>query len=396
MSEFAHKISGLIIKFHQNELSPEEQVDLQEWRQASADNENLFLELTEQQKLVQNLKLQEEGKKKVLDRLIGLIPSLANKEIFHINWRYVAAAGLILFCGVGYYFVSHNRAVNEVVMVKKSSLPDIKAPSGSRTILTLADGSRVDIDSMAIGRIARQGEIAVTKGKDGQLIYQHDKLLTEKPAENLYNTLSTIKGGSTLIALSDGTKVWLNSASSIRFPTIFLGNERNVELTGEAYFEVAHNKSAPFRVRVMDPKATILVLGTHFDVQAYPNEPIMKTTLLQGSIALSGDQGQQSRLIPGQQAQVKPNEKFLITNKVDTAEVVAWKNGKFRFNITDLSVVLRQLERWYDIEVVYETHPVVRLTGTIPRDVNLSNVMELLEMNGVHLKLEGKKLTVLK
>jgi ferric-dicitrate binding protein FerR (iron transport regulator) len=195
--------------------------------------------------------------------------------------------------------------------------------------------------------------------------------------------------------LSDGSKVFLNAASSIRFPTVFSGNERTVEMTGEAYFEIAQNKSMPFIVNVKN--ARIKVLGTHFNVMAYEDEPILQATLLEGSVVVSKD-NLSKYLKPGHQANIKEGEKIQVIEDVDTAQTVAWKNGEFQFDITDIQSIMRQLERWYSIDVEYEggQMPAIRLSGSINRNVNLSSVLRLMEDNGVHLRVDGKKVTVLK
>jgi ferric-dicitrate binding protein FerR (iron transport regulator) len=196
------------------------------------------------------------------------------------------------------------------------------------------------------------------------------------------------------VVLADGSKVWLNAESSITFPTAFIGKERNVEIKGEAYFEVAHNAQMPFNVKVKN--MTVQVLGTHFNVNAYDDENWIKTTLLEGSIKVS--KGSDSKIIkPGEQAQTENGDNSLIAvQAVDPDEVVAWKNGLFHFNNAGLPEVMHQLSRWYDVDVVYNGPvPKRKFGGEMQSNLKLSQVLELLEKNEVNFKIEGKKIIVM-
>jgi ferric-dicitrate binding protein FerR (iron transport regulator) len=192
--------------------------------------------------------------------------------------------------------------------------------------------------------------------------------------------------------LADGTKVWLNAASSLRFPAAFAGKERIVELNGEGYFEVAKNASMPFHVRVHD--MDVQVLGTHFNINAYTDETAMRTTLLEGSVQVS--QGEQTQLLtPGQQAAASQNGQIQLADGVDVEEVMAWKNGMFQFQGADLETILRQAARWYDIDVEYKQRISDRFSGQISKNVNLSQLLKILELTGkVHFEIEGRKIIV--
>lgn len=265
---------------------------------------------------------------------------------------------------------------------------DIAAPARSRATLTLGGGQQVDLDSAASGELAMQGGAQIVKGTGGQLAYQ---LKLEHSDELLYNTLSNPRGSQVVtLTLSDGTKVWLNAESSVRYPAVFVGNDRSVEMTGEAYFEVAKDAMRPFRVK--KGNATIEVLGTSFNVHAYEEEA-MKVTLLAGKVRVAAA-GRGLVLAPGQQAVVA--EGIGMGKDVDTAAVMAWKNGLFSFRHADLPMVMKELARWYDVQVIYEGKlPEERFTGRMGRDLSLSQVFKLLRGMGVRYRIEaGNKLII--
>ena len=210
----------------------------------------------------------------------------------------------------------------------------------------------------------------------------------------MINTVTTPKGGQYRLLLADGTRVWLNSASSLRYPSAFAGDTRTVELSGEAYFEVAKNIDHPFIVNSKD--ISVKVLGTHFDIMAYADEDALNTTLIEGAVLVS--QGSQSRILaPGQQALVAGNNSIISVQAADTDKAIAWTTGFFKFNHTDLHTIMREIARWYDIDIVYETNDNTETYGgRIRRDLNLSSLIKFLEANGIHhFRIDGKKLTVL-
>ncbi len=313
-----------------------------------------------------------------------------------------AAAVIIFTLGIGMY--QKLKVKNENVKVADTGpFKNDIAPGKNGAVLTLADGSQIVLDSLNDGIIASQtGSQAVIR--NGKLIYD---LTGEKTADAVYNTMSTPKGRQFSLVLPDGTKVWLNAASSIRYPTVFAGAERQVFLTGEAYFEVAGNTRMPFRVNANN-KANVKVLGTQFNVNAYENEESLNTTLLEGAVAvdLSFDSSSQSSvsrpvvLKPGQQAVAmvagKAQTGIRVVNNADISKVMAWKNGLFDFNGLSFEEIMRQLERWYNIEVVYENNkvPDKRLGGKMTRGVSLNDLLKQLGKMGVHYKLEDRTLTV--
>jgi len=397
--ETIQRIKELVIQRLETGLSSNEQAELHNWINQSDDNRKAIEAFLAEENLRSGLQDMYYSKNRIWQRLKGSMPEVNKTQVRSMNWRYMAAAAILLFFVGGYYLISNRSVKIKIAKTNNSSQikNDVPAPTGTKTILTLANGSTIILDSVQNGTLAQQGNAKVQKLSNGQLAYNNNDnnaLLSEKPTEIFYNTLSTAKGGQTMVVLSDGSKVWLNTASSIRFPTAFTGKERSVEITGEAYFEIAHNRSVPFIVKVKD--ADIKVLGTHFNVMAYDDENLLRTTLLEGSVMIS--RGNESNLLqPGQQAQVGAGETIRVVSDVDTDQVVAWKNGEFQFNMADIESVMRQLKRWYDIDVVYEGggKPAIHLVGTVSRNVNLSNVLKLMELNGAHFRAEGKRITVL-
>lgn len=315
-------------------------------------------------------------------------------------WWGVAAALMLVYAA--YYF---NRSATAPIASTPVKQPaQDRAPGGNIAVLTLSDGSSITLDSARNGVLAQQGSTKISKLSNGQLAYNNT--LKEKPTTILYNTLTTPRGGQYQLTLPDGSIVWLNAASSIRYPTAFSGKERTVSITGEAYFEIAKDPSMPFKV-VLPPSpggrpdeggwkdGAIEVLGTHFNVNAYADENILKATLLEGSILLTSN-GTGSRLEPGQQGQLTNSGRIAVINNVDLEEAVAWKNGRFNFDNADITSVMRQLARWYDVEVVFEGKiPTEKFDGEIPRNSKMSEVFKILELSNVHFKVENKKVTVM-
>ena len=264
-------------------------------------------------------------------------------------------------------------------------------PGGDKAILVLGDGRQLNLDQENNGLVSQQGVTRIEK-QDRELKYNTKNNQTDEVS---YNTLLTPRGGQYRIVLSDSTKVWLNAASSLRFPTAFTGSERRVELTGEAYFEVAHNAKKPFIVQRGD--AAVNVLGTHFDINAYDDEPEMKVTLLQGSVKVS--KGEKTALLqPGQQAKMSMNSSstsIRVDTDIDEEQVLAWKNGMFQFDGADIQEVMRNIARWYDVDIVYQGRVNQHFRGNISKYVDASKVLQMLEYTGAaHFKIEGKKIIV--
>lgn len=297
---------------------------------------------------------------------------------------WVAAAAAVLLIGTGYALYSVWQQPVHVVAEQQ----DVQ-PGHAGAVLTLADGSKVVLDSLHNGVVATQGGAAVNL-QNGQLIYNanaHTK-------QEAYNTMSTPKGRQYQLVLPDGSKVWLNAASSLTYPVAFNGTERKVKVSGEAYFEVA-SQTAPFRVEVNDG-TEIQVLGTHFNVNAYPDEASINTTLLQGAVKIV-TRGASQLLHPGEQAQVPANATYIkLEQNIDLQTVTAWKDGSFAFNHADLKTVMRQLARWYDIDVIFDGNvPEGSYSGEIDRSLTLDQVLKGLSKTRLNYKIEqGRKLVI--
>ncbi|MGX5817375.1 FecR family protein [Chitinophaga lutea] len=264
-------------------------------------------------------------------------------------------------------------------------------PGGNRAMLTLADGTQVALDSAGNGAIASQGGVQVIKLDSGQLAYNQNGG-AGAPGGG-FNTLATPRGGQFRIILPDGSRVWLNAASTLRFPTAFSGRDRTVELSGEAYFEIERNASQPFHVKVGD--MAVQVLGTNFNVMAYQEEGTIRTSLLEGAVRVRHG-ASAIQLRPGQQARLSAGGDISVKDDVDMEEVVAWKNGYFQFNHESLQGVMRQIGRWYDAEIAYEgAVPQRQFGGKIERSSSVEDVLKILELSNVRFRIEGKKIIVI-
>lgn len=305
--------------------------------------------------------------------------------LFRRKWWNYAAAAILLFFVAGYFLLNNTK--KPPPLAEKPVKKDI--PAGRQgAILTLSNGQRILLDSAGNGELTRDAGVRVIR-KGGELSYGGNT------DEVLYNQVVTPKGRKWQLTLSDGTKVWLNAASSVRYPICFVGKERIVEVSGETYFEIAPDKNRPFKINIVG-KGKIEVLGTHFDVNAYDDEDAIRTTLLEGRVRII--RGESSSLLnPGQQAVLgNGTDDIKVINDANIDEVMAWRNGRFIFSDMDLKTIMRQLTRWYDVDVVYAGKvPEIRVGGIIHNDVYLSIVMEFLGENGVHYKIEGKKITIM-
>ena len=306
------------------------------------------------------------------------------------NWnRAIAVAASVLLClSIGGYFLLHKKSPHEYVTIKTHDIP----PGGNRAVLTLSNGKRILLTGAANGKLAQQGNASVTKVKEGQIEYRP----SGDADEVAFNTISTPRGGEYHVVLADGSNIWLNAASSVTYPTTFNGRDRTVEITGEAYFEVAHNAAKPFRVKSYGQ--TVEVLGTHFNINGYADENIVKTTLLEGIVkVITGDNV--ALLHPGQQSLVSvagsPSGILKGIESVDTEEAVAWKNGHFQFDKADVKAVMRELARWYNVEVTYRGDIKERLfSGGIYRNLSASKALELISYEGIHFTIDGNKIIV--
>ncbi len=316
---------------------------------------------------------------------------------------WLMAASVVLLTGAGiYYWVKENgnKAADPATAYKMRTIRAL--PDNDKATLRLADGRVIGLDSLQNGRTIQQGNARIVKSSNGQLVYEITPSALEAPAAVpadtavAFNTISTPRGGQYKITLADGTAVWLNAGSSLRFPAVFKGNERRVEMQGEGYFEVAPSKQLPFVVRAGG--IAIQVLGTSFNLNAYNENDVMKATLLSGSIVVNR-QDENVRLQPGQQALIPvliPGNASIQVTAANAEEVLAWKNGIFQFNDQNIYEIMGELARWYNLEVRYEASLGNKhFGGTISRKESMEEVLKMLELTkAVRFKIEGKKVTV--
>lgn len=314
-------------------------------------------------------KIQEEGRRN--------LPVSAPKKI-KLWPRFAVAASILLCLSIGVY-VYNNDSSDQAKTIKKQNIN--VAAGGNKATLTLSDGRVVDLSDAQSGIIIGAEDIKYSDGSTLGDISSNPQMLT----------LTTPKGGEYQITLPDGTNVWLNASSSLKYSPRFIGADRRVELTGEAYFEVVSKQEAPFKVKTA--KQEVMVLGTHFNINAYPDERSTTTSLLEGSVRVATEQNTIT-LSPGEQSALVENT--ISVAKFNAEEAIAWKEGYFKFKDLTLEPIMRQLSRWYDIEVVYEgAVSTDTFNGTIDRKANLSRILKILEKGGVQFKLEGKKLIVI-
>ncbi|MDR6784316.1 transmembrane sensor [Pedobacter africanus] len=327
-----------------------------------------------------------------LDDPEGMLNNILGQQskpmVKKIGWYpYAVAASIVMVLSVAIYLYT-----SRTPAVIPSTPTVVNIPPGTnKATLTLADGKVITLDSTAEGEIANQAGITIRKTQDGQLVYDITKDQKKQNQGSLaYNTIVTPRGGQYQVNLPDGTKIWLNAASSLKYPAVFNGKQRRVELTGEAYFEVAKDKAHPFIVAT--DKQEVQVLGTHFNVNSYADESATKTTLLEGSVKVSS-KGAEKFLLPGQQSALRGKD--LNVYQVDTEEAIAWKNGDFQFNEADLSSIMRQLSRWYNVDVSFEKKPTAELFHfTASRNISLADMQKIFEINGINFKIEGRTLIV--
>lgn len=314
-------------------------------------------------------------------------PSVAKFSYLKYVYR-VAAVLAIIGLAFSFYFYSNKDNGGNKLTSKQLSAPVV--PGGNNAILTLSNGKQIILNDVANGTLEQNSSFSVEKQKDGLLVFNTKDLVSNAGSTGV-NKIETPRGGIYQVILPDGSHVWLNSASSITFPVRFAGNERKVTIKGEAYFEVAHNKKKPFKV--LSDQQEIEVLGTKFNVNAYKDELLTRTTLLEGSVKVSTTATSQL-LKPGYQAQMR-NIKHLDIARADLESVMAWKDGFFQFDRVDIQTLMRQLSRWYDIEVQYRGEiPKDEFVGKIKRSADIDNVLEILRYGNVKFQLIGRKLII--
>jgi ferric-dicitrate binding protein FerR (iron transport regulator) len=381
------RIKELVIKHLDEGLDSSEKKELIVWMGLSQKNKEAvqeFLDETSLQKGIGDLYKTKERIWKKLEQTVD------ERKIISINrkiWQWVAAAAIIIGITTSAYFIffESNRHDKTNIQAQREQFQNNVKPGSYKAKLVLADGSEIVLDSTSLGKLAQQGS-SVVINQDGKLVY----VPGVANQEVVYNTVITARGETYSLVLADNSKVWLNAASSIKFPVSFTGNERRVEITGEAYFEVTKDTDKRFIVTANG--ITTEVLGTHFNVNAYSNELVTKITLLEGNIQVNKNNVQ-----PVQQAVVSDNGHLEINSNTDVEEVVAWKNGEFQFgDKTDIRTAMRQIERWYDIEVEYKGTFSSHIGGSISRNASVSSILIMLEKTDViKFEIRDKKIVVM-
>lgn len=336
----------------------------------------------------------QEVKQRIFDHIAQRIDDGGSRSrVRNIRLRWAVAAAIALLVGTGlFYLFVPSQAPHQLAPLAERFKNDIPAP-GNKAVLTLPNGRQILLDSTGSGIIAVQGQLNVTRQANGQIAYSGED------DQVSIHTISNPKGSRPLsLLLADGTKVWLNVASSLRFPTAFKGKERKVEMTGEGYFEVAPNEGMPFIVEA-DAQARIVVLGTDFNIKAYDKS--LEATLLKGAVRVQPivEAGPAAGVVlkPGQQASYQAGESIRLVQGAQPEQVLAWKNGLFYFSGSSIRQIMTELERYYDVEVAYEATVNDQFVAKLPRDLPVSQLLNLLELtNQVHFKIEGRKITVIK
>jgi transmembrane sensor len=366
----AQQISELLKKRQAGELSETENAQLESWYISFASN-------SDQQPSAEDLKV---SKTKIQAKLPLVYLKSSRKLWIPIS----IAASVLILISLGIFLYTQKTSNGE----QYGNYANDVAPGKNSATLTLADGHKIFLSEKSSGDFAKQQGVNISKTKSGRLIYT----ITGANAKTVtYNTLSTSNGEQIEVLLADGTSVWLNAASELKFPTTFAGaKNRRVELIGEGYFEVFKNKKVPFIVHT--DKQEVQVLGTHFNINSYAEDAEAKTTLLEGSVMIN----QKNIIKPGQQASGSGVD--ISTSNVDTELAVAWKNNKFMFEQENIQGIMNRIKRWYNVEIVYSGEVSKQLyTGSVSRFANVSKVLEILELTGnVHFKIEGRRITVMK
>ncbi len=397
------KLQILLEKYLSNTASAEEEQELTDWYHTT-NNQEVHWPIANEEAVA-------ALKNRMFQQLQAAIHPATPANVIPIyrRLRWQVAAAILVLLGIGAWLWLDKPAITPETTTAGTRNAAPILPGGNKATLTLADGRVIELDTAGNTTLAQQGNTRIIKLNNGQLAY-NEATQQDANAPVLYNTIRTPNGGQYEIILPDGSHAWLNAASTLRFPTVFAGAERKVQLTGEAYFEVAKNAKMPFRVYTTDAqlqeRGIVEVLGTHFNVNAYSDEPSVKTTLLEGKVKVSvSSPGDTFRLVkpvtlsPGMQSAYSNDPVRLSAiqiREVDTDEVIAWKNGLFNFNNADIKTVMRQLARWYDVEVIYEgSLSKEKFEGEIPKNSTLNEVFKILELSAVHFKVEDRKVIVM-
>lgn len=375
----ATRIVYLIRSYTKGSLTADEEIELNEWRQEQEANDRIFYEMTDEDYIHKSVGSWDAEKTEAsLERIKRKRTSAGKTYGF---WIYASAAAIAILIAMYLYKVQiESHEVSKAIETKTTAI-DVAA-GRNRAVLTLANGRQIDLDSTGVGNIASEEGMGIRKLSDGAIAYL--KLDGTETGTTAENTIRVPRGGQYSITLNDGTKVWLNAQSSLKYPVRFAGRERRVELSGEAYFEVAKNRAMPFIVK--SARQQVEVLGTHFNVNSYDDEPSTVTTLEEGRVSVSAN-GQAKTLSPGQQT--RADGKGLTSGAADMETALAWKNGRIEFRDADIRTIMRQVSRWYDIEVAYKGNIGERtFNGSMSRSSNLSALLKILEYSNIHFELK--------
>lgn len=387
IDQLAFRVAYLIAGFVEENLTEAEEAELDDWVGANMENQRLFEEMTEPENLEKWIKWREKlPAAETLDRLTKRLEftDKPKKSVIRSVWPYIAAAVIIVGVVVAIKWIPGKNIHGNK---DKLMVADI-APGTNRARLTLSNGTSILLDSAVDGNLATQGTTNIIKVDSGLVRYQVINPVAD-PGKITYNTLSVPDGGQYQLVLPDGSKAWLNAGSSLTFPTVFAGRKRAVSLTGEGYFEVAKDPMFPFEVTV--GKESIEVLGTHFNINAYTDEPFLAVTLEEGSVRVNN----RATLHPGEQAQINQEAAIKIV-AADLEKELAWKNGLFIFKQTPLEEVMRQVGRWYNCDIKFEAAGTSHFNASIARNVPVSALLDYLQGTGrVHFRVGDKTITVL-
>jgi transmembrane sensor len=391
MNENAYRIAYLIAGFIRKNLTEAEHDELDAWVESSDENMLLFEELTDEKNIEANLawmdKTRTEKNLQLTKKQIEFTPE--HKNLKTKRWSYgIAASVILLIAAFGIYKIINNKQ-SKSSSIAKIDQTEIQ-PGGNKATLTLSNGSVIDLVSAPNGIIKGDNGTIINKSKEGEILYNENAANNSIASDNI---LTTPKGGQYKVQLPDGSNVWLNAASSLKYPTAFTSSERIVELKGEGYFEIAKDKTKPFKVQLAD-SSQVKVLGTHFNIMAYENEKAKEVTLLEGSVEITKGNEEQN-LVPGQQGRII-SSKIILVNSADTDQVTGWKNGQFIFHDAEIQSIMRQVARWYDVDIKYETTNTQHFNATISRKEPVLRLLHILEETGqIHFKTENKVIYVL-
>jgi transmembrane sensor len=365
---------ALIDKYLQGNCTPEEKATVETWYNRLAAGQKDILGLPDYNELHERIQA-------------GLPAEPEKAKVTRLWPRIAAAASVLLVLSTGVYFALHKK--QPVQQIAQNQTHDL-LPGSNKAILTLSSGKQLSLTDASNGTIAKEHNTTIEKNKNGTVSYNGDN--AQSGGQLVYNTITTPRGGQWYLVLPDGTRAMLDAASSIKYPIAFNGNERRVQITGQVYFEVVHNAAKPFLVDVKEQ--TIEDRGTHFNINAYDDEPAIRTTLLEGSVKIT--RGTETALLkPGQQASTVDGSNTIKVGDADLDETVAWKNGLFSFKNADMQTVMRQLSRWYDVDITYEGNiPHRFFNGDMHRNLKASQVLDVLSFYKVHFEIAGKRIIV--